>query len=236
MIEVNLLPGGKKGSGGGRNPFAGLTDAIKSLGSRGGGGGGGGGVDPYQLFFIAAASVAIGYMVFSFVRLGGETEELEVAIGVAEQDSIQNAGVISQINQLQAQGDSIETRVAVIQEIDRHRYVWPHILDEIAAAVPDYTWLREILYQADGPQVRIGGRAGSIFAITNFMNRLEASRFLRSVNPETIQEVASEGDPNDLVFLFELTLMYDQPPIEELETVPLFEEGTSQAQNAAPGN
>ena len=147
-----------------------------------------------------------------------------------------NAGVISQINQLQAQGDSIETRVAVIQEIDRHRYVWPHILDEIAAAVPDYTWLREILYQADGPQVRIGGRAGSIFAITNFMNRLEASRFLRSVNPETIQEVASEGDPNDLVFLFELTLMYDQPPIEELETVPLFEEGTSQAQNAAPGN
>jgi Tfp pilus assembly protein PilN len=175
-------------------------------------------------------------MVFQFLGLRSETEELQVQLDVAVQDSIQNAGEISLINQLQAQGDSIEARVAVIQEIDRHRYVWPHILDEIAAAVPDYTWLREILYQADGPQVRIGGRAGSIFAITNFMNRLEASRFLRSVNPETIQEVASEGNPNDLVFLFELTLTYDQPPVEELETVPLFEEGMSQAQTAGPGN
>jgi Tfp pilus assembly protein PilN len=236
VIEVNLLPGGKKGSGGGGNPFAGLVDGLKSLRSGGGGGGGGGSMDPYQLFFAGAASIALGYMVFQFLGLRSETEELQVQLDVAVQDSIQNASVISQINQLQAQGDSIEARVAVIQEIDRHRYVWPHILDEIAAAVPDYTWLREILYQADGPQVRIGGRAGSIFAITNFMNRLEASRFLRSVSPETIQEVASEGDPTDLVFLFELTLTYDQPPLEELETVPLFEEGTSQAQTAGPGN
>jgi len=234
VIQVNLLPGGKKGSGGG-NPLAGFVDSLKSL--RGGGGSGGSAkADPYQLFFAGAAIVAFGYIGFAFFGLRSETEELGVQLDVAVQDSVQNAGVISQINQLQAQGDSIEARVAVIQEIDRGRFVWPHLIDEIASAVPDYTWLREVLYQGDGPQVRIAGRAGSIFAITNFMNRLEASRFLRGVNPETIQEVPSEGNPNDLVFLFEMTLTYDQPSIEELETVPLFDSGISQAQNAGPGN
>jgi Tfp pilus assembly protein PilN len=234
VIEVNLLPGGKKGSGGG-NPLAGLVESLKGL--RGSGGGGGGsGLDPYQGFFAGAAILAFGYMGFAFMNLRSETEELAVNLDVAIQDSIQNAGVIDQINQLQAQGDSIEARVAVIQQIDRGRYVWPHLLDEIAAAVPDYTWLREVLYQGEGPQVRIIGRAGSIFAITNFMNRLEASRFLRGVSPETIQEVPSEGNPADLVFLFELTLMYDQPPIEDLETVPLFDDGMAQAQTSGPGN
>lgn len=235
MIEVNLLPGGKKGSGGGRNPLAGLVAGIKNL--RGGGGGGGSGsADPYQIFFAGAAILAIGYVGFAFFGLRSEAEELSVQLDVAIQDSTTNAGVIGQIEQLQAQGDSIEARVAVIQEIDRGRFVWPHLIDEIASAVPDYTWLREVLYQGAGPQVRITGRAGSIFAITNFMNRLEASRFLRGVTPETIQEVASEGNPNDLVFLFEMTLTYDQPPIDELESVPLFEDGLAQAQTAGPGN
>ncbi len=236
MIEVNLLPGGKKGGGGGGNPLAGFVEGLKNLRSGSGGGGGSAGLDPYQLFFAGAALVGLGYIGLAFFSLRSETEELRVQTEVAVQDSIQNASVIGQINQLQAQGDSIESRVAVIQEIDGDRYIWPHLLDEIASAVPDYTWLREILYQSDGPVVRINGRAGSIFAITNFMRRLESSRFLRGVNDETIQEVASEENPNDLVFLFELVATYDQPPIEELETVPLFDDGLAQAQNAGPGN
>jgi Tfp pilus assembly protein PilN len=235
VIEVNLLPGGKKKGGGGGFSFGDLVASVKNL--RGGGGGGGASsIDPYQGFFAVAAMIALGYMGFSFMSLRSETEELNVQLDVAVQDSIQNAGVIRQINQLQAQGDSIEARVAVIQEIDRYRYTWPHLLDEIAAAVPDYTWLREVLYQSEGPVVRVVGRAGSIFAITNFMNRLEASRFLRGVTPETIQEVPSEGNEADLVYLFELTLSYDQPPIEELETVPLFDSEMSQAQTVGTGN
>lgn len=235
MIEVNLLPGGKKKSGGGGFSFAAVLDSVKNLRS-GGGGGGASGIDPYQGFFAIAAAIALGYMGFSFMSLRSETEELGVQLEVAIQDSVSKAGVIRQINQLQAQGDSIEARVAVIQQIDRGRYVWAHLLDEIATAVPDYTWLREILYAGDGPQVRIVGRAGSIFAITNFMNRLEGSRFLRSVSPETIQEVPSEANPQDLVYLFELSVTYDQPPLEELETVPLFDGTMSQAQTVGTGN
>ena len=231
MIEVNLLPGGKKGSSGG------LSFSLPKLGemfSRGRGGGGGAPTDPYSIFFVVATAIALGYVGYTFWSTRTAAAELAVQLEEERQDSIQNASRIAQANQLQARGDSIARRVAIIQEIDAGRFVWPHLLDEVAAAVADYTWLREITYQSDNPlQVRVLGRAGSIFAITNFMRRLEASSFLRNVTTENIQQVPSEEDPNDRVQEFELVMTYEPPPIDELETVPLFDEAS--AQSAAPG-
>lgn len=232
MIEVNLLPGGKKGSSGGFS-FNFSLDALRNLG----GSGGGSSLDPYQVFFAVALTIVLGYVGFQFMSVRSTTEELQVQLETAVQDSIRNAAIIQRTNELRARADSIQERVGIIQEIDLHRYTWPHILDEIAAAVPDFTWLREILYSGDNPlRVRVSGRAGSIFAITNFMRRLEASRYLRAVSTETIQQVPSEEDPQDLVYMFELVMEYDPPPIEERETVPLFDGGVAQAQTADPGN
>ena len=76
---------------------------------------------------------------------------------------------------------------------------------------------------------------GSIFAITRFMRRLESSPFLRGVANGPISETASEQNPEDLVFLFELTLVYEPPPIDQLQTVPLFNDGSAQALTARSG-
>ncbi|MDA0329073.1 MAG: PilN domain-containing protein [Gemmatimonadetes bacterium] len=232
MIEVNLLPGGKKrSSAGGGFSFSLNLDALKKLGS------GGGAVDPYMGFFAFGAAIAIGYMGWAFMGIRSTTEDLDVQLQVAVQDSIKNAAIIQRTNELQARGDSIQRRVAIIQDIDAGRYTWPHLLDEIAAAVPDFTWLREIIYAGESPlQVRVTGRASSIFAVTSFMRRLEASRFLRAVSPETMQQVPSEENPEDLVYMFELLVTYESPAIEELESVPLFDGGTVQAQSAGAGN
>ena len=236
MIEVNLLPGGRKGSSGGLSFNLGaIRDMLPGGGGRGAAGGSA--ADPYQIFFAIAAAVAIGYMGYSFMALRSETEELQVQLEAAVQDSIRNAAIIQRTNELRARADSIQQRVAIIQEIDAHRYTWPHILDEVAAAVPDFTWLREVLYSGENPlQVRVTGRAGSIFAITNFMRRLEASRFFRGVQTETIQQQPSELNPEDMVYMFELLMTYESPPLEELETVPLFDDGTVQAQTIGTGS
>lgn len=240
MIEVNLLPGGKKGASGG-GPFAGLAAAFKGLrgGGSGGGRGGGGGsaVDSYMAFFAVALSVAIGYMMWAYSGVNGTREELEVRIEEEVQDSTRFADLIERTNLLTARNDSIAQRVAIIQEIDQGRYIWPHILDEVAAAVPDYTWLREVLYAGGEPvQVRVNGRAGSIYAITNFMRRLEASQFLRAVQMDRAEQVPSEANPEDLVYVFELLMTYDTPPMDELQTVPLFDGGALSTQTAAPAS
>lgn len=235
MIEVNLLPGGKKGTSGG-SPFAGLASALKGL--RGGGGGGGGGgsaVDPYMAFFAVALSVTIGYIAWAYMGVNGQQEELQVRIDEEVQDSTRFADLIERTNLLTARNDSIAQRVQIIQEIDQGRYVWPHVLDEVAAAVPDYTWIQEILYTGGNPlQIRVNGRAGSIYAITNFMRRLEASPFLRAVQMDRAEQVPSEANANDLVYVYEMLMTYEAPPLDELETVPLFDGGTVSTQTAAP--
>jgi Tfp pilus assembly protein PilN len=109
------------------------------------------------------------------------------------------------------------------------------VLDEIASAVPEYLWLREVVYQSENPlTIRIAGRAGSTFAVTNFMRRLEASRFLRGAEIQSMQLQPSEANQADLVQVFELTVVFESPPIEELETIPLFDNQAAAAQSAAP--
>jgi len=231
VIEVNLLPGGKKSAPKG-DPLAFFKNLRSSLG---GAGGAGSARDPYTIFFAAAAAIAIGYIGYTFLGVGSAREELEVRLEEERQDSIRFAALIEQTEALTARRDLLAQRVGIIQGIDSNRYVWPHLLDEVAGAVPEYLWLREVLYAGDAPlQVRISGSAGSIFAVTNFMRRLEASRFLRNVELQGTQQQPSVENQNDLVQVFELLVIYEPPPLEELETVPLFDNATAAAQAAAP--
>ena len=226
MIEVNLLPGGKKRSS---------RSFSFSLPSFGGGGGGGAGMpDRYLMFLVAAGVVSVLYMGYAFWTVRGEAEDLQVRLDEQVQDSIQNADLIARQNLLLAQRDSIAERVAIIQEIDADRYTWPHILDEVARSVPPYVWLESLLYAAGPPlQIRITGRAGNIDAMTTYLEALEASQFLRAVTLERNQLVPSATNPLDNVYNFEFVADFDPPPFDELETVPLFDNAVS-AQVAVP--
>jgi Tfp pilus assembly protein PilN len=225
VIQVNLLPGGKKGRS---------KSFSFSMPSFGGGGGGVGMPDPYQAFTVAAGIVAIGYMAWAFLGVRAAAEEMEVELAAAVQDSLRYADQILLTNTLMARRDSIAQRVEIIQEIDAGRYIWPHVMDEVARAVPDYTWLRSVIYTGDSPlQLRLEGRAGSLEAITTYMDQLEASRFLRAVKPERMEQAPSETNPDDLIYEFELIAEYMSPSLDELQTVPLFQEGVV-AQEAVP--
>jgi Tfp pilus assembly protein PilN len=185
--------------------------------------------DPYILGAAAAGIVALLVVGWLFLSVRGDREETQVALDEAVQDSLRFADVIARTNQLTARRDSIAQRVSIIQEIDAGRFTWPHVLDEVARALPDYTWLREMTQvEGDPLQIRITGRAGSNFAITNFMRNLEASRFLREVRLERSEQSLADNSPSDLIYQFELTVTYESPPLDELETVPLFEGGVAQ--------
>jgi Tfp pilus assembly protein PilN len=218
LIEVNLLPSGKKRPSRGRG-FS-PTGRLSSLKPGAGGLPG----DPYTVFAIAATALSMLIVVWLFFGVRNDREEAQVLLQQAVQDSIRFADLIERTNQLTARRDSIAQRVSIIQEIDAGRYIWPHILDEVSRALPDYTWIREITQLGEEPlEIRIGGRAGSMFAITSFMRSLEASPFLRAVQMERAEQTQSEEDDQDIVYVFEFLVNYEQPPLDMLETVPLFE-------------
>ncbi len=210
MIEVNLLPGGKKRVS--RGPK--LSFKLPSFDAL-----------PKDKWILGAAGVVIvvvGAVAFLYLTTSGRHAELEVSVEGAVADSARYADLIQQNDQMVARRDSIAQRVAIIQEIDGDRYVWPHILDEVARALPDYTWLTELLQVSAGEelQFRIVGRAGNNFAVTQFMENLEASLFIRNVDLISTEQMV---DQERIVNQFELEANFERPPPELLETVPLFE-------------
>lgn len=220
MIEVNLLPGGRK-----RQARRGLAFSLPRFGG-GGGGRGLAAADRWMLGSLAVIVLALGYVAWLFVGVRGDREDVEVALEEAVQDSTRFADLISRTNQLTARRDSIAAKVGIIQEIDQNRYTWPHVMDEVARALPDYTWLTGITQVASDPlQVRIEGRAGNNFALSVFMEQLEASPFLQNVrllgSQQAIEE-GGEGAGRQVVMQFQLEAAYTQPPMDFLQTVPLF--------------
>lgn len=216
MIEVNLQPGGKRrGARGPKMSFKlPTTEGVGRdrwvLGS--------------SLVVLVAAAVG-GYL---YVTNSNRLGDLQILIEEARADSARYADLIQQNEALMARRDSIAQRVEIIQEIDGDRYIWPHIMDEVARALPDYTWLTELLQVSLGEdlQFRIVGQAGNPFVLTQFMENLEASLFIRNVNLVTTEQVVeelSEGGPRRAVFEFQVEAFFERPPIELLNTVPLFD-------------
>ncbi len=215
MIEVNLLPGGKKRQSG--RPKLGLSlPQIEGL--------------PKDRWVLSAcvmgivAVLAAGYL---YVSTNSRHQDLDVQVTQAAQDSARFADLIAATQQLQARRDSIAEKVAIIQNLDGGRYVWPHILDEVARAVPDFTWLTGVVQVQSGEELmfRIDGRVGNTFALTRFMNQLEASPFLRSVELISTEQVVEQrrgGGEGRIVHAFTLQASYQEPPPDILETVPLF--------------
>lgn len=215
MIEINLLPGAekrkKRRTGGGFSLK--LPESLPEF-------------DRIMAFIVVAwiAGPAIGlYMYFG---IQGQKTELQLAIDQAVADSARYAQVIQTQASLRARQDTIAQKLAMIQEIDAGRYIWPHILDEISRALPPYTWLQAV-DQAQGgsaPTFQVQGRTGSLPALTRFMDALEASPFLRNIQLISSEAAQIGNNANNTVNNFVLSGAYEAPPLEMVETVPLFPE------------
>lgn len=225
MLQVNLIPDGrtkKKRSGGGvRLPLPSLSGLP----------------DRWMLAAVIIVVASVGTGALLWFSNDGRKAEVTVALEQAVQDSARFADLIERTSALTARRDSIFEKVAIIQEIDRDRFVWPHILDEVARSVPEYTWLTEVVQVQQSPlKVQVSGRAGNIFAITVFMNALQSSPFFSQVKFLSSQEnIQNAGTvQQQAVQEFRLELEYDPVPLEELETVPLFGIDERMAENVEP--
>lgn len=223
MIEINLLPGAQKKRTK-RAAGAGLTLKLPKSPD----------FDRMTAFIVAAwilGPLLIGWLYWS---VSSERGDVQVALDQAVADSARYANVIQTQISLRARQDTIAQKLAMIQEIDAGRYVWPHILDEVSMALPPYTWLTSI-FQVEGgdtPQFQIEGRTGSLPALTRFMDALEASPFLRNIELISSEQVAIGQGNSRIANNFVLVGSFEQPPMDAIETVPLFEDTATEPATA----
>lgn len=212
MIEINLLPGSTKRSARSMprlsgNPLAALK--LPSLNR---------GLAMVAGAWIAAAAIT-GWMYFS---TAARADELGIELEAAQRDSVRYATLKAQGDSLAAQEAVIAQKLELIQSIDSKRFMWPHILDEVSGALPPYVWLLSMAgttAEASSPQIKLLGMAGTTFALTQFMEQLEASPFLKSV-----RLISSEQQRIDTrnVHTFALEMSFEEPPADVIQTVPLF--------------
>ena len=239
MIEINLLPGGKKktrkGGGGGfdfKAQLAAVTAKVK---------------DPYLIGAIAAFIVAFGAVGWLYTSQSTREEDLKARYEKAVADSANYAKVIAEQAKATAQRDSVRRQFQIIRMIDGNRYIWSHLLDEVSRSLPDYTWITSVRQQggfvalppkpadpAGAPkkaaadtalpappplQFRLSGNTVDIQALTRFMRLLEASPFIRGVTLLSSELTTGEGGKE--FTKFELSAEYEQAPTNSLRTTQL---------------
>lgn len=213
MIEINLAPG-NEGRRGANRPRSSLQ--LPRLPAFGG--------DSRTLLAGAAVLLLLFVGVFSMSKLSARRADLERQVAEQVRDSTRFASTIAMVQTLEARQDTARQRIGVIREVDQRRYVWPHLLDEISASVPSYTWLEQITSSVapdtldHDPAFSIQGNAGSTQALTRFMKNLENSPFIRAVTLVTSEQQEVEGRS---IHRFTIEARYQQPEPTIIETVPL---------------
>jgi Tfp pilus assembly protein PilN len=216
VININLLPGAAQRSKRRLPRLSDLRPKGEGLGLPS--------VDRWLLFVITAWIAGPLLTAWLFFGVKNRIAELEVAVEGARLDSIRYAEMRAANEILMARRDSIAQKLNVIHEIDGGRYAWVHVLDEIARALPPYTWLinvvaRPVDNSLSMPKFVLEGRTGNTFGLTEFMQELEASPFLRSITLITTDQVR-EGEV--MIYSFVLEGEFQPPPPDLIETVPIF--------------
>ena len=214
MLEVNLLKGSGSGRGGrSRTSLPGVRARRPSR-------------DGWIIGSALAILTSLALAASSALLIRDRAAGLEEALQAALADSARSAALIAKMHTLEAGRDSIAARVAIIQEIDARRYLWPRIMDEVAAVLPAEAWLTrfaQVASREDPARFEVEGMTRDNFSLTRFWNGMESSPFIHNVRLISTENVAAgpaSGAGGDLYY-FVLQAEPEDPPPEVLDLVPV---------------
>jgi len=215
VIAINLLPGAKKkrakGAGFQLPDFKQLAASVK---------------EPWLLICVGMYVGFVLLVVLMYMPRRAAIAELEPQIETAQNEANRLRTALRQKAETEAKRDSLISQIEVIRAIDSERYVWPHILDQVTRALPQYTWLDELTARAAEsdsagvPEVgfQVTGKSADMQAVTRFARNLEESPFLEGVQLVSTGVVSEQGHD---IFTYVLNVRYQAPDSSILTMQPL---------------
>lgn len=202
MIEVNLLPEAQGSRGASKRARASRPSLP------------GGGTDrnPWAIALVVACVMVPAAVLFMWWSQRGDSRALDTRLEAATADSARLAELRLVSDSLNARRQEIRDRVALVEALDRNRFVWPHLLDEVSRAVPRLAWLSSLRQTAPLPdvEVQVQGIAGNPLAITEFVRNLEASDYITDVRILGSQkQTLNDGELS--VQAFTLSIRFTEP-------------------------
>lgn len=217
MIEVDLHPDRKRGGGDRR----GL--ALPSLGrvpgwhdAR---------ADPWHAAFLACLVLVPLVVGGLWLSVRNDRSELRTEIERVRSDSARFGGIATLGDSLAARREALRERIATVRSLDRGRFVWPHLMDELSRALPDGAWLTAVTTESPLPDLRvqIEGRARAPLVITGYVRALQTSPHVGDVDIRGSRRIALD---RGYAHSFTLLVAYRSPPEGERRTRHLLPEGS----------
>ena len=235
MITINLRPGQKRRRAG--LPLKGIAESLRSLSGKV--------KSPLLITAAVAWVVAGGFLTVTWLASQQQLNALEPKLEQTRAEHKRFQTFLAQKQRQEMIRDSLLAQINVIRSVDGDRYVWPHVLDEIAKALPAYTWLTTVSAVAAAPTVTgtnppaaadttaadsaappppmaftIEGRTVDIQAYTRFLRQLEASPWVGEVTPVSAQTIVEKERP---VTAFVIRAQFRLADSAYIRTVPLSE-------------
>jgi Tfp pilus assembly protein PilN len=129
--------------------------------------------------------------------------------------------------------DSILAQIGTISAVDQDRFTWSHVLDEVAGAMPEFTWLTSVspVARAAAPDadstaippvtVLIAGQTNDLQNYTTFLRRLGESPWLSNVVPVKTETVIDKSNRPITAFTVQATFVHADS--SHVQNVPLLE-------------
>ena len=223
-IEVNLL-GGKKGArkkaGAGLQmpDFGDLFAQVK---------------DPLFVGAVVAVVAAVLFVGSLFTLQQSKLSSLQSEAERVRAESRRYSNLIAQKRQAERMRDSLVAELREIRSIDSDRYVWPHVLEEVTRALPDFSWLVSVTSLEMPPpvvsdsvqlppppvQFQVEGRTSEIAAYTRFLRRLAASPWFTNVVEGPATTVVEE---EKAIRAFSVTATFQRADSAFMRTVPVIQ-------------
>jgi Tfp pilus assembly protein PilN len=233
MITVNLRPGQKRKRAGG-NPFKGLLENFRTLGTKV--------KDPLLMAAMTGWVCVLGFLGFIYLNSTRQLFTLEPRLEQARSENRRFKTFLADKRRQEKIRDSLLAQITVIRRVDGDRYIWPHLLDEVTKALPAYTWLVDMgtvaaapapvvavpavkggkpdsTAQAAPPPItfQLNGRTIDIQAYTRFLRQLEASPWIENVTPVSAQTIVEKERP---VTAFSIRAQYTKADSAYVRTAP----------------
>lgn len=141
------------------------------------------------LLIVGIAIVVViiaGLLVMQSSKIGGLNRNIkDLNAKLAELDFY-----VKTVDSLEKREKDLLTLISPIKELNKNRFLIAHILDEVSARIPDFTWLT--MLNVTTSDINIKGTTASNLLVADFMYRLEDSPYIRNVDLTVLEKKTIE--------------------------------------------
>jgi Tfp pilus assembly protein PilN len=183
MIRINLLTTERKAAKGAARAGAPFEPGQKMM------------VLGSLIFILVVAALGWRYW-----ALGQQAARIEAEIESARREEQRLQEILRQVKEFEARKAVLQARLDLIDALRKGQNAPVHMVDQVSRALPEMTWLTNMVQSPDGYTLTIQGRCLTLTSLSDFIGNLEGSRyFIRPVEIIDSTVVSGQEKQPDLI-------------------------------------